>query len=139
MSMPKKMKKIRLSNKLRKTLRGSSRGVTLIEVLVALVIFGIIAIVFAGGLGTASKAVFTADVRTNAESLARTQMEYAKSQGYIDYSEEPHEDYDLITPPEGYEIAVTATELNDGLQKITVTVSHEGRQVMTLEGYKVHR
>ena len=139
MSMPKKMKKIRLSNKIRKTLRGSSRGVTLIEVLVALVIFGIIAIVFAGGLGTASKAVFTADVRTNAESLARTQMEYVKSQEYIDYSESGHEDYDPITPPEGYEIAVTADELNDGLQKITVTVSHEGRQVITLEGYKVNR
>ena len=59
---------------------------TLIEVLVALALFAIIAIAFAGGLGTASKAVLTADIRTNAESLARTQMEYVKTE---DYEEAP--------------------------------------------------
>jgi prepilin-type N-terminal cleavage/methylation domain-containing protein len=76
------MKRIRFSNKARKTLGGSSRGFTLIEVLIALALFTIIAFVFAGGLSTASRAVLTADVRTRAESLARTQMESVKNQGY---------------------------------------------------------
>jgi len=51
-------------------------------VLVALALFSIIAIAFANGLGTASKAVLTGDIRTNVESLARTQMEHVKNQKY---------------------------------------------------------
>lgn len=132
------MKRVRLSNKIRKTLRGSSSGVTLIEVLVALVIFGIIAIAFAGGLGTASKAVFTADVRTNAESLARTQMEYVKSLPYDSAG-----NYTAEIPPEyedaGYSATIDVKELAEGLQEITVSVNHEGEHVITLEGYKVDR
>lgn len=132
---------VTLSNKIRKTLRGSSGGFTLIEVLVALVLFAIIGITFAGGLATSSRAVLTADVRTNAESLARTQMEYVKSQGYIDYPESGDK-YLLIECPEGegYEIApVGVAELADGLQKITVTVSHDDQVVITLVGYKLSR
>ncbi len=76
------MKRVRLSNKVRRTLGRGSGGFTLIEVLIALALFGIIAITFLGGLTTASRAVLTGDVRTTAESLARTQMEYVKSQPY---------------------------------------------------------
>ena len=78
------MKRVRLSNKVRRTLGGNSSGFTLIEVLVALALFGIIAITFLGGLTTASRAVLTADIRATAESLARTQMEYVKNQLYDD-------------------------------------------------------
>jgi prepilin-type N-terminal cleavage/methylation domain-containing protein len=137
-----KMKTTRLSNKTRKAFQGRSGGFTLIEVLVALALFGIIAITFAGGLATASRAVLIADIRTNAESVARTQMEYVKSQSYIDYSESGHEDYDLITTPEGYDIsAFTVDQIEEQLQEITVTVSHDSRvePVITLVGYKVDR
>ena len=134
------MKKVGFNRRLGKALRGSSGGFTFIEVLIALALFAIIGIVFAGGLSTASRATITADVRTNAESLARTQMEHVKSLGYIDYSESGHDDYDLITTPEGYEIApVGVEELQGGLQKITVTVSHQDREVITLVGYKLNR
>lgn len=135
------MKKTELNGQAKKVLQGSSRGFTLIEVLIALALFAIIGITFAGGLATASRATITADVRTNAESLARTQMECVKSQAYIDYSEDGHEDYlPITTIPEGYEIApVAVEEIQGGLQKITVTVSHEGREVITLVGYKLNR
>ena len=165
------MKKIRLSNKVRKTLRGSSAGFTLIEVLVALALFSLIAIVFAGGLGTASRAVFLADVRTKAESLARTQMEYVKTQDYNDDLVDGEATYDKIDTndiPDGYAICsvngtgpptncgnsdpIIAVPWNsdtglplqplgtdNGLQKITLVVRHEGRDIITLEGYKVHR
>jgi len=107
--MLRKMKKIKLSNKVRKALRGSSKGVTLIELLIALALFGIIAIAFAGGLMTASRAVLTADVRTNAESLARTQMEYIKNQDYKGEDELVNGEalYLKIAPaniPDGYSI-----------------------------------
>jgi len=161
-----KMKRVRLSNKIRKALRGSSRGVTLIEVLVALAIFGIIAIAFASGLGTASKAVFTADVRTNAESLARTQMEYVKSQNYTYAPDGGVANYTKIADiPEGYTIwsvnrdgdldegdpgdSIIAVPWNSennepentdtGLQRIKLVIKHEGKYIISLEGYKVDR
>jgi prepilin-type N-terminal cleavage/methylation domain-containing protein len=164
-----KMKNTRLINKARKTLRGSSSGVTLIEVLVALALFAIIGIAFAGGLGTASKAVLIADVRTRAESLARTQMEAVKNPN-CPYEEAPDggvanytkiegipDNYTICSfdrtgyPPNYCDpndpiIAVpwdsgnnTAVNEDNGLQKITLVIKHEGEDIITLEGYKVDR
>jgi len=156
-SILRKMKRVQLINKAIETLRGSSKGVTLIEVLIALALFAIIAIAFAGGLGTATRAVLTADVRTNAESLARSQMESIKNGDYIDYSESGHEDYTVIEG-DGYTVQVIAEPIDpetyqpyaydenkgafvrdDGIQEITVTATHDGRVVITLVGYKVDR
>ncbi len=61
----------------------NSKGFSLIEVIIALALLGIIGVAFLGGLFTASKATFIADERTTAESLARSQMEYVKDQDYI--------------------------------------------------------
>ena len=160
------MKEARFGSRLIKTLRDSSRGVTLIEVLVALALFAIIGIAFAGGLGTASRAVLIGDIRTNAESLARTQMEYIKE---LDYQEAPSggvANYTKIADiPERYSvwsvnrdgeivngdafdpiIAIPWDSENNedapednGLQKITLVIKHEGTYVITLEGYKVYR
>ena len=60
------------------------RGFTLIEVLIALALLGLIAIAFLGALAAASEAIIISDERTTAESLARSQMEYAKNQDYSD-------------------------------------------------------
>ena len=130
-------------------LRGSSRGVTLIEVLIAMALVGIIAAAFLGGLSTASRAVLTGDIRTMAESLASTQMESVKSQPYIEcgagqYSIVAHRaDYEIlvdcepIDPSTGdpYEDENGTTGEDEGIQKILVTVSHHGEVVIVLEGY----
>lgn len=161
------MKKVGLNSKLGKALRGSSRGFTLIEVLIALALFAIIAITFAGGLSTASRAVIIGDVRTNAESLARTQMESVKNQPYSPAPTEGVGNYTKITVvvPAGYSIwsvSRNGTPVNggpndtvlgipwdsetnqpvnedNGLQKIKLVITHEGREVITLEDYKVNR
>ena len=138
------MKEIRLTNKVTKTFQGNSRGLGLIEVMVALALLGIIAVAFLGGLATASKAIFIADERATAESLARSQMEYVKNQDYIDYSVPGHKVYELITTPAGYEIEpVTVEQLQNGLQKITVKVYHnkpdKPEPVIILVNYKVNR
>ena len=63
-------------------LRGNSTGFTLIEVLIAVAILGLVAVAFLSALTTASMALILADERTTAESLARTQLEYVKSQPF---------------------------------------------------------
>jgi len=60
----------------------NEKGISLIEVLIALAIMALVAVAFLSGLTTASKALIIADERTTAESLARTQMEAVKAQPY---------------------------------------------------------
>ncbi len=136
----------------------NEKGFSLIEVMIAIALLGIIGVAFLGALATASNAIFIADERATAESLARSQMEYVKNQ---DYSIAPWE-YELPLPadwpedslpswwednpstlPEscdGYTVNVTAKPLpgeDDYIQKITVTIKHlEKPDVITLEGYR---
>ena len=121
----------------------NEKGFTLIEVLIAIALLGIIGIAFLGGLSTASKALFLADERTTAESLARSQMEYVKIQ---DYDPTDTQSYEQVDVPSGdypdFTISVNADPLNptdDGIQKITVVVKHHGKEIITLEDYKVDR
>ena len=146
----------------------NERGFSLIEVIIALALLGIIAVVFLGGLATASKAILVADVRTTAESLARSQMEYVKSQNYstdswsytvtsLEHSSPQQPSWwDDDNPPllssnyAGYSVGAKAEDFdvdNDGdidaddedIRLITVTIKHGTEQVITLEDYKVDR
>ena len=140
----------------------NERGFSIVEVLVALALLGIIAVAFLGAMATASKAIFIADERATAESLARSQMEYVKNQSYstinVDWyytvtdsgrsSSDPPDWWDANNPPllsgnyAGYSVEVSADEDDDnvGIQKITVTVGHLSKpEVIILEGYKVDR
>ncbi len=126
-------------DKITKVFKGSSKGAGAIEAIIALGILGIVALAFLGGLSTALKAVSIADERSVAQSLAQSQMEYVKSQNYINYSETGHENYDLITTPDNYDLSLSVVQLNDGLQKITVIAKHNYKEVLTLEDYKVDR
>ena len=62
----------------------NQKGFTLIELIVALALLGLIAIAYLGALATASTAIIISDERTTAESLARSQMEYVKNRDYSD-------------------------------------------------------
>ena len=129
-----------------KSVTKNERGVGLIEVLVALAILGVIAVAFLTGLATTAKAVFIADVRTTAESLARTQMEDIKDQPYDDTL--PIVYTVLSGTPANFSIDITAERMDpegdgtgddDGIQKITVTVEYQGEVKIILEDYKVDR
>ena len=67
----------------------SEKGFSLIEVMIAIALLGIIGTAFLGALSTASKAMFIADERATAESLARSQMEDVKSREYEAYVPPP--------------------------------------------------
>ncbi len=153
----------------------SERGFTLIEVVIAMLLLGIIGVALLSGLATASMALVIADERATAESLARSQMEYVKNQGYRtaplhdppDSSGEAK--YDRIADseiPDGYTIwskdhdgiivydadiasiigvpwnsqTNQPTEPTDtGIQKVTVVIYHQDKEILTLEDYKVDR
>jgi len=118
-------------------------GVTLLETVVALAILGTIGVIFLSGLTTTSKAAFIFDEQATAESLARSQMEWAQNADYVydatQYSPTPiPSGKDYIN----YSATITAEPLHnpdDGIQKITVTVKHSGETVTRLQGYKVDR
>jgi prepilin-type N-terminal cleavage/methylation domain-containing protein len=144
------MKRVRLNSKARRAWQGSSRGFTLLEVMMAIALIGIIVVAIMTALSTASTALIIADRRATAESLARTQMEYVKDNNSNPYeSEDPPYEHDPVesTDHPGYFVSVSAEPLHDpddGIQLITVTVSYEivgaenrmlERQ-FTLEDYK---
>ena len=142
------MKRFGLNSKARGAWQGSSRGFTLIEVTIAIALLGIIAVTIMTALSTASVALIIADRRATAESLARSQMEYVKNQGYqglyIDYSESGHGEYAQIGGyTENYDVGTTVEPIDPatyepypyyesegrfqedaGIQKITVTVTY---------------
>jgi prepilin-type N-terminal cleavage/methylation domain-containing protein len=130
------------------SVKKGERGYTFIEVLVALVILGTIAAAFLFALASSSKSTALSDERTTAESLARTEMEYVKNSVYVPAIWQ----YNLpATPPSwepshtlpagytGFSVNVSASLVHatdDGLQLVTVVVSHGSKTVFTLTGYK---
>ena len=76
------MKRVKLNSKARKAFRGRSRGLSMLEVVIAIGLLGIIAVSILTALLTASAALVIADRRATADSLARSQMEYVKNQDF---------------------------------------------------------
>ena len=109
----------------------NQKGQTLIEVLIAIAILGVVAVAFLTALTTASGALIIADEHTTAESLARSQQEYVKSQDYDAINNPPQYSIDSNIIPDGYSVELDAIRLDpegdgtgndDGIQEITVEV-----------------
>lgn len=109
---------------------GKEKGVTILETAVALALLGMVSTAIFFGLATTSKAVFLANERTTALSLAQSQMEYVNTFDDPPYAKVP-------IPYENYDVDIYADEPYVGIWKITVTVSHHGTPVYTLESYKL--
>jgi prepilin-type N-terminal cleavage/methylation domain-containing protein len=122
------------------------KGFTLIEVLIALFILAILGTACLLALQTSSRATNTANEQATAESLARAQMEYVKSQTYDGINNPPqYSQLPTAVIPYDYTINITAERIDqngndtpneDGLQKITITINHHGKQIITLADYK---
>jgi len=113
----------------------NEKGFTLIGVVIAIAILGVVGIAFLNGLANASIALFNTDTHATGNNLAESQMEYVKQLPYAStYSPAP-----IPSEYNGYSVTIDVTPLEDGnIQKIIVTVSHQDKQeVIILEGYKV--
>lgn len=133
------------------------KGLTLVEVVIAVALFGIIAAALFMALNVSLKATDTTNRLTTAESLTRTVLEFVKSRDYDDTgSPDYQDDVNLeiaagrIPVPAGYTITVIAVPIDpethdpllsgdQGMQKITVEVRFEGELVVATEAYKVSR
>ncbi|MCX7912595.1 MAG: prepilin-type N-terminal cleavage/methylation domain-containing protein, partial [Dehalococcoidales bacterium] len=122
-----------------KRLRRSAgqNGVSLIETIVAVAILGIIGTAFFSALMITTSARAMSEERTAAKILAEGIMEHVKKQPYAAEYDVPSS---LLATFPGYaaDIAV-ADERNGSIQKITITITHQNRAVLTLEGYKTDR
>lgn len=126
-------------------------GFTLVETVVGMGLLGFVAVAFLSGTAGASRAAQISDQRVAAESLARSQMEYVKSQNYKSQAQPGNRDYDLYPFPTGYSGQLVVAALDPatlsalppdqdlGLQSLTITISRGGRAMFAVEGYKVDR
>jgi prepilin-type N-terminal cleavage/methylation domain-containing protein len=142
------MKRIGLNSRVRKAFRGRSRGFTMVEVVIAMLLLGIIGVAILSSLSYASTVLIIADRRATAESLAKTQMEYVKNENYSIAPDGGVANYTKITDiPDGYTIWSvprigppddsliigipwdsgnnTAADIDVGLQKITVIIKYD--------------
>jgi prepilin-type N-terminal cleavage/methylation domain-containing protein len=142
-------------------LKKAEAGFTFIEVLITLVLLGFIATAFLSALASSSKAVSTADERTLAESLARTQIEAVQQQGYqqpaggeavytrisgiptgwsIESTDKSGAVYDGIKGVTWNTVSGAAVTDNDnlGIQRVNLIIMHGTKAVLTLAGFVVN-
>jgi hypothetical protein len=111
------------------------KGNSLIEVIISLALLGAVSVLFLGGVINSTNARAQVDGRASSKILAEGIIDTIKKLPY-DVS------YNITIPPEfsAYAANLTVTSLYSGnIQKLTVTVSHLNKQVLTLEDYKVNR
>jgi type II secretory pathway pseudopilin PulG len=115
---------------------------TLIEVLVALGILAAVAVVFLVGMSVSSKGVMVSQEAVAVDSLAKSQMEDAMARPYDAMNPYPTIAIPQDLVSQGYGITVQHSPVHatdDGLQRITVTITRNGQTAFTLVGLKTNR
>ncbi len=113
----------------------NQEGFSLVETAIGLTIIGLIGVAILMSLAATARSNVANSNLTQAESLARTQIEYIQSQPYSSGSS-----YQVIDTPAGYSFATPmVSTVNTGLQKITVTVRYNSKTLISFADYKVDR
>ena len=134
---------MKLRRRLTAITRRAERGFTLIEVLVALGIFGFVGIGILAGLGTGFRAQDSNRVHTIGENLARAVLEDIRFKDYEDDN-----DYSpfSVPVPSGFSFTVTTVPYcapepctPDGNLQHTAVTTFRGDPILTVEDLKVRR
>lgn len=116
-----------------------SKGFTLIEVLIGMVIISLIAVGYLSALTASSKASMTTDQSDTARAIAQSQMEYVKEQSFSTNGNY-NKDTTILSEYPGYDVlpivGIPAAERDSLIQKITITVTYNGQTITTLEDCK---
>jgi len=126
------------------------RGFSLVEVLVGLAIFAAIGVALMNGLSTGYKSLEISQERTFAESLAKSQVEYLKSQKYISVANYDPDGaaYEVIAIPAhlasiGYTVEISPPEIVEDagvsgfeLQSIAIKVKRHDNGKLTITFYR---
>ncbi len=117
----------------------SEKGVGLVETLIAVAILGLALTALLSAISTGSLASTRSQERVTAENMARSELEYVKSQPYA----APPATYATVTPTAGgYAISAAAAAISgadSAIEKVTVTITRDGRTLFAVEDYKVDR
>ena len=132
------------------------RGAGLVETLVSVAIIAIVLTAFLTALSSGVFSVAVVRERVTAENLARAQLECIQDHPYIDGATpfsytiacpvtvptlpSYHSDLSISywhAPTETFTSTPGLDE--EGMQWITVTISHKGEEVFTIENYKAER
>ena len=116
----------------------SQGGFSLIEMLIATMLLGMVVLVFLASLATGSRAVEVVDTRIELDRLAQSQMESTLSQPFL----LAPASYPSIAVPPGYAVTVVAELLagaGPDIQRVVVSVYRDGEQRRTLEAFKFNQ
>jgi prepilin-type N-terminal cleavage/methylation domain-containing protein len=139
-------------------IRGGKKGVSLMEVLIALFILSVVGAVVVGGVFTAVQGNSVSRNHILAEGLARYELEYVKSVAASNWTgitnqvnpytipsaQGPLWDTSHNSLPSGYEgytIVVTISSAGAGydsnIRKVNAAVSYQGDNVISIETYVI--
>lgn len=117
--------------------RRNQQGFTMVETVVSIAVLSTTAVALMGAISTGSLGYRVVGRQVTAVRLAVTQMENTKS--YAPYLVPPAS-YPTVALPAGYGLTALATSITgrdaNTLEKITITVTHNGSTLKVLEGYK---
>ena len=114
------------------------RGGLLVELVAVLGAFAVLGTAVLNGVQTshASKRVF--DIQSQAENIARNELENAFAQPYLP----PGQTYTATIPPPGFLVTAEAlvfSATSSDISLVRVTVERDGRTLKVLETYRAKR
>ena len=130
-------------------LLGSEKGATLVEELVTIAIIGLGIVILVAMITTGALGVKSIDDSVRADNLAMSQLELIKDAVY--QPDPVSSPYPTVSAIPGYTVSVgieywnaasssfQSAQRDDGLQRITVTISSGASTITQLAGYKVDR